>query len=81
MIVTDGSSTYSIFIYLCNDLDNGTLGARIGYYNDSSSFVEHPLSVADMSFIIACQNEQSPWSNIVYNLTSGMSLFLTVHTL
>ena len=70
VVVTDGSSTYTVFTYLCNDLDNTTLGGRIGYYNDSCNFVEHEFSLAQMSFMVACANEEeTPWSNIVYHLT------------
>ena len=59
-----------MFTYRCDDLDNSTLGGRIGYYNDSCNFIEHPLSMARMSFMVACENEEV-WSNIVYNLTPG----------
>ena len=72
VVITDGSSTYTVFTYLCNDLDNTTLGGRIGYYNDSCNFVEDPSSSAQMSFMVACENEDiSLWNNIVYHLTPG----------
>ncbi|CAI8026301.1 Deleted in malignant brain tumors 1 protein [Geodia barretti] len=78
VVITDGSSTYTVFTYLCNDLDNTTLGGRIGYYNDSCNFVEDPSSSAQMSFMVACENEDiSLWNNIVYHLTpDGDSLQL-----
>ena len=75
VVITDGSSTYTVFTYLCDDLDNTTLGGRIGYYNDSCNFVEDPSSSAQMSFMVACENEEiSLWNNIVYHLTPGWVL-------
>jgi hypothetical protein len=78
VVITDGSSTYTVFTYLCDDLDNTTLGGRIGYYNDSCNFVEDPSSSSQMSFMVACENEEiSLWNNIVYHLTpDGDSLQL-----
>lgn len=70
--MTDGSSTYAVFIYLCGFIHENSTGAGIGYYISNDSFVEHPLSRTGMSHFIACESDPSPWTNLVYGLTSSM---------
>jgi hypothetical protein len=80
VVVTDGSSTYAVFIYLCGFIHENSTGAGIGYYINTTTFVEHPLSQTEMSPLIACENEASPWTNLIYQLASSVSTlqFLSV---
>ena len=77
--MTDGSSTYAVFIYLCGFIHENSTGAGIGYYINTTTFVEHPLSQTEMSPLIACENEASPWTNLIYPLASSMKIVGTYH--
>ena len=69
-LVTDGSATYTVYIYECGELMS--MGGRIGYFINSNNFLEHPLSMAGRAQDIACENQPlSPLNNVVYRLSSA----------
>ena len=53
VIITDGPSSYALFIYECGLLQSGSI-AGIGYYINGSVFEEHPISNSVLSSTISC---------------------------
>ena len=82
VLITDGTSSYAVFIYRCGLLESGSV-AGIGYYINRNQFEEHALSNTPMSSNISCVNtSQFPWSNILYPfngrcMQSGWSVLCT----
>ena len=72
IIITDDVSSYAIFIYHCGDLNfNGLIGFSSG---DQCLFSNHPASFRTNVSHIACTNfPESPWTNVIYELTSKNS--------
>ena len=66
MLITDGITSYALFVYECNLLRSGSLGA-IGYYiSGITTSLEHPASNTLGSVDVDC----SPKANniLVYQL-------------
>ncbi len=80
VLVTDGSVSYAVFIYNCDQMDWGG-GATIGYHADGDFYKNHALTGSESANEIACTNSpDSPWSNVVYRLTvSGTSNQFAIH--
>ena len=73
IIITDYVSSFAVFIYFCEDLNihNGLIGFSSG---DHSLFANHPSSFRTNVSLIACTNfPESPWTNVIYELTSKNS--------
>ena len=64
VLITDGTSSYAVFIYDCGGMEWG--GAEIGWQYNSSLYREHYLS-GSSSASIGCQYS-STYSAIVYRL-------------
>ena len=69
VLVTDGTTSYAVFIYQC-----GLMGwsgyASIGYYAVGNFSQNHPLANSVSANTIACVNlPTSVWSNVVYQLS------------
>ena len=69
VLVTDGTTSYAVFIYQC-----GLMGwsgyASIGYYAVGNFSQDHPLANSVSANTIACVNlPTSVWSNVVYQLS------------
>ena len=68
ILVTNGYSSYAVFIYNC-DLMGWSGGAVIGYTAADTTFYESHYLSGTRSEEIACLNSPaSPWSNVVYRL-------------
>ena len=65
VLITDGSTSYAVFIYECNGM--GWSGATIGWAASSSLYEEHPLSGSSSSSLIGCRYS-STYSAVVYRL-------------
>ena len=67
VLVTDGSRSYSLFLYHC-DLLHST-GAAIGYFSSGNFFENHKLSLQPNSNEVACGNRSdSDWTTLLYTL-------------
>ena len=64
VLITDGLSSFAVFIYRCGYLEPEGIG-RIGYYINNVTFMEHTLA---NSSSVACQSPQSEWSALIYRL-------------
>ena len=72
VLVTDGTNSFAIFIYLCGDLDwtGGPGGATIGYTASTEMFKNHRLSGSPFINSIAClNNPHNQFFTVVYALT------------
>ena len=70
VIITNSVSSFAVFTYKCGDLNynNGLIGFSSG---NSSLFANHPASLRINDSHIACTNSpESPWMNVIYELTS-----------
>ena len=68
ILITDGVSSYVVFVYHCDLLDPFSV-AGIGYYINNTLFKEHPLSNMNRSSAIACENlPQTLWNSVVFPL-------------
>jgi len=78
VLITDGSTSYTVFTYQCGSMQWGTSSVGIGFRADSSYYRNHPLSRMANSNDIACLNSPANvWSNVVYKLTSGVNCLTT----
>ena len=69
MVASQGSSSYAIFTYKCDNLQWTKNNATIGYSDGHSNFENHPFSRTSKVTDIDCLNyPSSVWSNVVYNL-------------
>lgn len=79
LVITDGSETYTVFTYNCNELEwasNRSPAAVIGYNVGSQGteqltpFDNYVLSGTENVKMVACVNEKFyiPWSNLVYRI-------------
>ena len=75
IVATDGDQTYAVFTYQCGEL-NWIQGdsASIGFSAGPNLFANHPLSRQPNVNDIACVNQTcSPWTNVVYRISSDPS--------
>lgn len=80
VLVTDGYSSYAVFIYRCGQLAS-TSFATMGYYINNYHFEEPGLSSTELVSRISCVNmPQSPWSNIIYNFTGMWCPLSTIYS-
>ena len=71
VLVTDGhEKSFAIFTFKCGMMNWAGRTPSIGFNAGGRYFAEHPLSQQPFSNTIACLNEESVWSNVVYDLTS-----------
>ena len=69
VLITDFSSSYSVFTYKCGDLEYSN-GATIGFSSGDGLFANHPATERGSAQSIACLNQPTtPWVNVVYELT------------
>ena len=59
-----------MFIYKCGRLNWAGLYASIGFQAGGNYSSIHPLSDRSFSNTVSCIKDQSPWNNILYELTS-----------
>lgn len=68
VLVTDGTASYTVFIYKCG-LMRWSGSASIGYYAEGTFFQNHPQANSNTANSIACANSPtSVWSNVAYRL-------------
>ena len=73
IVITDGSKTYAVYIYLCDDIQWSD-GSVIGFNAGGSYFANHPLSDTIAARDIDCVNSPgSEWNNVVYDLNPSVS--------
>ena len=65
VLITDGSSSYAVFIYECGGMEWG--GATIGWADTSSLYEKHSLSGLSTSSNIGCTNSNF-YSLLAYRL-------------
>lgn len=81
VLITDGASSYSIFIYQCGLLDSASI-AGIGFFINSTHFEEHTLSNSRTSSNISCMSyPHSPWSSVLYPLRGEMFCIMQAYDL
>ena len=79
ILITDGDSSYAVFIYECGGVEWG--GGVIGWQANSSHFEEHFLSDKPDSDVIGCWYSDT-YSAIVYRLDSKtVYIYTTLYTM
>ena len=69
ILVTDFTRSFAVFTYRCGDLEYSN-GATIGFSSGDGLFANHQATLLGSAQSIACLNEpNSPWVNVVYELT------------
>ena len=68
IVITDFTSSYSVFIYKCGDLQYSA-GATIGFTSLSDLYSNHRVSGYNARNIACINSGQSSWVNIIYKLT------------
>ncbi len=67
-MITDGSKTYAVYTYRCNDMQWSD-GSVIGFNAGGSYYANHPLSGSIAARDIDCVHHPlSEWNNVVYDL-------------
>ena len=78
ILITDGSSSYAVFIYECGGMEWG--GAAIGWQASTSQYNSHSLSGLSSSYTVGCLYSSS-YSAIVYTLHRGEYIsFMALYT-
>ena len=67
MLTTNGTKSYGVMIYRCDDLGFSDT-ATIGYYAPTTAAYTHSLSNTGVTDEIACIHISSEWSNIIFEL-------------
>ena len=77
MLITDGYSSYAVFIYRCGAINwagSHTDGALVGYRGgggQNNTLELHAASFSDEVLLLGCNDlDTFPWENILYRLTS-----------
>ena len=67
-MITDGSKTYAVYTYHCNDVQ-WSYGSVIGFNAVGSYYANHPLSDSISARDIDCvHSPESEWNNVVYDV-------------
>ena len=81
VLITNGTASYTVFIYKCGDLEWERFQASIGFNADGTLFANHPLSGTNNEPAIACLDfPDSLWTNVFYALTlplTGVTVSIT----
>ena len=75
-MITDGSKTYAVYTYHCNDVQWSD-GSVIGFNAGGSYYANHPLSDSIAARDIDCVHRPgSEWNNVVYDLNpNGTTIY------
>ena len=68
VVITDFTTTYSVFIYKCRNLQYSA-SATIGFTSYDDLFENHRLSGYNARNIACINSGQSNWVNLIYKLT------------
>ena len=69
VLITNGTSSYAIFMYHCGSLGWSNPSTVIGYNAASVPSHNHPFSGRAILDLICMNTSTTNWSNIVYDLT------------
>ena len=69
VLVTDGTNSYSVFTYCCGIMEWSDEPTTIGF-KINSHYLNNPYS-GNSANTIACANQLSEWSTVLYSLSPG----------
>ena len=70
VLISDGiENSFAIFTFKCGTL-NWSGRTTIGFNAGGEYYANHPLSLKLFANAVACLNNDSLWTNIIYDLTS-----------
>ena len=74
ILISDGSSSYAVFIYDCSNMEWG--GGVIGWQQSTTQYASHDNSDDRDSNETVCRYQTSSFTTLVYRVDSGKSFFL-----
>ena len=71
VLISDGSSSYAVFIYDCLKMNWG--GGVIGWQQNTTQYASHSASGQSSSNEEVCRGRSSSFTSLVYRISSGKS--------
>ena len=78
ILISDGSSSYAVFIYDCTNMEWG--GGVIGWQQSTTRYASHSASRQSSSNEAVCDYQSSSFTSLVYRVDSGQSPVQCLHT-
>ena len=69
ILITDGSSSYAVFIYNCSNMERG--GGSIGWYQSKTHYAHYYASFQDNSNRAVCGYQTAIFTSLVYRINKS----------